>query len=96
MLMFHMLAMDGSGGGWQTITAPPAGHDSGEIVHTPGKDRAALQRLPDGMHGSTLTMPCLAVLGETGQGLNYDEVVVYRNDAIIPRYLLYYTLPNKQ
>lgn len=37
-----------------------------------------------------------SVLGETGQGLNYDELVFYRNDAIIPRYLLYYTLPNKQ
>ena len=33
-----------------------------------------------------------SVLGEPGMGLNYDEIVVYRNDAMLPRYLVYYQL----
>lgn len=30
------------------------------------------------------------VLGEVGFALNYDELVVYRSDAIIPTYLVIY------
>lgn len=30
------------------------------------------------------------VLGETGITLNYDELVVYRSEAIIPTYLVIY------
>ncbi|EIM89674.1 ADP-ribosylation, partial [Stereum hirsutum FP-91666 SS1] len=32
-----------------------------------------------------------AVIGEVGGTLNYDELVVYRNDAIIPAYLVVYS-----
>lgn len=33
---------------------------------------------------------CHSVLGEVGQILNYDEMVVYREDAVIPKYLIIY------
>ncbi|KAG8894415.1 hypothetical protein FRB99_001285 [Tulasnella sp. 403] len=33
-----------------------------------------------------------SVLGEVGKDLNYDEVVVYRNDAIRPAWLVIYDL----
>lgn len=39
----------------------------------------------------SLTVPP-QVLGEVGQELNYDEQVVYRDDAIRPAYLVIYEL----
>lgn len=33
------------------------------------------------------------VLAEAGVGLNYDELVVYNNDAIRPSYLVMYDAP---
>jgi len=33
------------------------------------------------------------VLGEVGDRLNYDELVVYNNDAIRPSYLVMYDEP---
>jgi len=33
------------------------------------------------------------VLAEVGAGLNYDELVVYDNDAIRPSYLVMYDTP---
>ena len=33
------------------------------------------------------------VLAEVGAGLNYDELVVYNNDAIRPSYLVMYDTP---
>lgn len=30
------------------------------------------------------------VLGETGAKLNYDETIVYREDALLPSYLVLY------
>lgn len=34
-----------------------------------------------------------SVLAEAGNGLNYDELVVYHNDAIRPSYLVMYDIP---
>jgi len=34
-----------------------------------------------------------SVLGEVGGRLNYDELVVYKNDAIRPSYLVMYDTP---
>jgi hypothetical protein len=31
-----------------------------------------------------------SVVGEPGKDLNYDEVVVYDEDAVLPRYLVVY------
>ena len=60
---------------------------------------AVAPRLADCAHAtgkwqtvSTLPDKHDSVLGEAGQGLNYDEIVVYRNDAMLPRYLVYYKL----
>ena len=33
------------------------------------------------------------VIGEVGVRLNYDELVVYNNDAIRPSYLIMYDTP---
>ena len=33
------------------------------------------------------------ILGEVGDSLNYDELVVYNNDAIRPSYLVMYDEP---
>ena len=33
------------------------------------------------------------ILGEVGDALNYDETVVYDNDAIRPSYLVMYNEP---
>jgi hypothetical protein len=33
------------------------------------------------------------VLAEVGSSLNYDELVVYNNDAIRPSYLVMYDVP---
>jgi len=35
----------------------------------------------------------IQVLAEVGAHLNYDELVVYNNDAIRPSYLLMYDTP---
>lgn len=35
------------------------------------------------------------VLGETGYDLNHDEVVVYKNEAIRPSYLVIYEKTDK-
>lgn len=55
---------------------------------------------PDGYHSVGLLFDSLLprgnlllvtqVLGEVGEDLNYDEQVVYRDDAIIPAYLVIY------
>lgn len=34
-----------------------------------------------------------SVIGEVGQGLNYDELVVYNNAAAIPAYMIAYSMP---
>jgi len=34
-----------------------------------------------------------SVIGEVGKALNYDELVVYNNDAILPSYLVMYDTP---
>ncbi|CAM9635632.1 unnamed protein product [Ectocarpus sp. 12 AP-2014] len=34
-----------------------------------------------------------SVVGEAGGGLNHDELVVYKNEAAIPSYLIVYALP---
>jgi hypothetical protein len=45
---------------------------------------------------TTLTKPPAgfdSILGEVGASLNYDELVVYNNDAIRPSYLVMYDMP---
>ena len=37
-----------------------------------------------------LIVDCSQVLAEVGGSLNYDELVVYRNEAIKPAYLVVY------
>ena len=34
-----------------------------------------------------------SVVGEVGPHLNYDELVVYTEDAAIPRFLIVYSMP---
>lgn len=34
----------------------------------------------------------VSVIGETGAGLNFDELCVYDDDAMIPAFLLIYSL----
>ena len=58
-----------------TLTSPPAGCDS---VRTRTK---VVQALADSS---------FQVLAEKGMALNYDELVVYREDAIRPSYLVMY------
>lgn len=31
-----------------------------------------------------------SVLGEVGQNLNYDEIIVYNQDAVLPSYMVVY------
>ncbi|KAI5885946.1 ADP-ribosylation [Schizophyllum commune H4-8] len=57
-----------------SLTAPPVGYDS-----------VCVRSLP--LYTSYISGQ---VLGETGAQLNYDEVVVYSNDAIRPAYLVLY------
>ena len=61
-----------------TLTGPPAGYDSVSIVPF----RYFRWVLMKGQ-----------VIGEVGVKLNYDELVVYDNDAIRPSYLVMYDTP---
>ena len=61
-----------------TLTEPPAGHDSVSVVIRQ-------------FFGGVLMKK--QVLAEVGAGLNYDELVVYNNDAIRPSYLVMYDTP---
>ena len=72
------------GGGYKmevdnpTLTKPPAGCDSVSAV---------VRRMFDEL------LMRSQVLGEPGTRLNYDELVVYDNDAIQPSYLVMYDVP---
>ena len=61
-----------------TLTKPPTGYDSVSFV-------------PGSSFGVVLTRS--QVIGEVGSRLNYDELVVYDNDAIRPSYLVMYDIP---
>ena len=58
-----------------TLTSPPAGCDSVSIQSP---------------HIQALSDSSFQVLAEKGMALNYDELVVYREDAIRPSYLVMY------
>jgi len=60
------------------LTEPPAGYDSVSVV-----SRRSFCGVLMGEQ----------VLGEVGGRLNYDELVVYDNDAIRPSYLVMYDTP---
>ena len=61
-----------------TLTEPPAGYDSVSVVAR-------------WFFGGGLMR--IQVLAEVGARLEYDEVVVYNNDAIRPSYLVMYDIP---
>lgn len=44
-------------------------------------DHTTLTCAPDG---------CDSVLGEVGTALNYDEIIVYDEDAVLPAYMVVY------
>ena len=57
-----------------TLTSPPAGYDSVR------NGTLIIERF----------LTSFQVLAEKGMALNYDELVVYREDAIRPSYLVMY------
>lgn len=61
-----------------TMTEPPAGYDSVSVVAPKSFCEVLMKN---------------QVLAEVGARLNYDELVVYTNDAIRPSYLVMYDTP---
>ena len=61
-----------------TLTRPPAGCDSVSIISR----EWVFELLTRGQ-----------VIGEVGGSLNFDELVVYNNNAILPSYLVMYDIP---
>ena len=60
-----------------TMTAPPAGYDS-------------VSRTPPLFDHSKANHGVHQVLAEVGGSLNYDELIVYVNDAVRPSYVVMY------
>ena len=63
-----------------TLTGPPAGYDS-------------VSAIPWSLFWWDHILSESQIIGEVGIKLNYDEVVVYDNDAIRPSYLVMYDVP---
>ena len=63
-----------------TLTGPPAGYDS-------------VSAIPQSLFWWDHILIESQIIGEVGVKLNYDEVVVYDNDAIRPSYLVMYDMP---
>jgi len=59
-----------------SLTSPPAGYDSVSFIEF--------------LFIWTYLKNYLKVLAEKGGSLNYDELVVYTNDAILPSFLVMY------
>ena len=62
-----------------TLKKPPASYDSVSFVL--------------GLLFGVRALMRSQVIGEVGSRLNYDELVVYDNDAIRPSYLVMYDIP---
>jgi hypothetical protein len=57
-------------------------------VNNGDEQQVAESLKPNGYHDSVQGLTI-----EKGGGLNYDELVVYRNDAAVPSYLVVYQMP---
>ena len=60
-----------------SMTAPPSGYDS-------------VSRAPHLFDHSETNHRVHKVLAEVGGSLNYDELIVYTNDAVRPSYVVMY------